>query len=178
MTTIYENSWIVDGSREEVWTVLHPQKSFDRSRTTVDNPRVVEHGSTRIEVVHEGDENGLGLVRLCWFLAPWYLGGQARSWEIVSEVRPYELQRYDVLLCAPPYATVKGWFRLEALSDGRTRMNIHEEYTMRSRWLAPFLEKRVHDFMLKDNDVKFKGMIDDGLRALRAQGGATISAPA
>ncbi|WP_375397275.1 hypothetical protein [uncultured Sphingomonas sp.] len=168
MTTTYENSWTVDGSRDDVWAVLHPQKDFDRSLTTVDRPRVIEHGSTRVEVLHEGDENGLGLVRRCRFLAPGYLGGTAQSWEMVSEVRAPEFQRYDVLVCAPPSATVKGWYRLEAIEESRTRVHIHEEYTMRSRWLAPLLERRVHDFFLKDNDVKFKGMIEDGLRARRS----------
>ena len=170
MTTVYESDWIVDASRAEVWAALHPQQRIDRTRTTVDTPRVIQHGTTRVEVVHEGDEHGEGLVRLCRFRAPWYVGGWARSWELVSEVRADEYQRYDVLLCAPPYATVKGWYRLEALPDGRTRVHLHEEYRLQSRWLAPLLEKRLHDFMLKDNDVQFKGMIEDGVRALRAAG--------
>lgn len=167
---VYENSWIVDAPREDVWEVLHPQKTFDRHRTTVAAPRVIEHGTTRVEVVCEGDEEGRGLVRRCWFRAPWYLGGgMARSWEIVSQVRAPEYQQYDVLLCTPPDATVLGWYRLEDLGDGRTRMHIHEEYTMASRLLAPILEKRTHDFFLSDNDDQFKSMIEDGIMARRAE---------
>jgi hypothetical protein len=166
---LYESSWIVAAPRNEVWELLHPQKTLDRSRTTVASPRVIEHGSTRVEVLSEGDEEGRGLVRRCWFRAPWFLGGGlARSWEIVSEVRAPDYQQYDVLLCTPPDAKVVGWYRLEDLHDGRTRVHIHEEYTMASRWLAPLLEKRAHNFFLSDNDERFKGMIEDGIMARRA----------
>ena len=164
----HDSSWIVDAPREEVWAVLHPQQAFDRRSTTVATPRHIAHGDTRIEVVSEGDETGRGLVRQCWYAVPWYVGGRARSWEIVSEVRVPEYQRYDVLFCTPPRATAMGWYRLEALGDGRTRVRFHEELTLEQRWLAPLLEARVHRFVSRDNDVNLKAIIEKGLAARRA----------
>jgi hypothetical protein len=48
----------------------------------VASPRVIEHNNVRIVIFAQGDAHGQGLVR--------------RSWEIVSEVRPPECQRYEV----------------------------------------------------------------------------------
>ena len=164
----YDSDWVVDAPREEIWAVLHPQKTFDRRTTTVANPRVIQHGATRVEVVNEGDENGQGLVRRCWFATPWYVPAVGRSWEIVSEVRPPEYQRYDVLFCTPPHASARGWYRLEDIGEGRTRFHFHEDYEMEARWLAPLIERRVHLYFSKDNDRIMRGMIEDGVRARRA----------
>ena len=51
---------------------------------------VIEHGDVRIEIVHPGDDAGLGLVRHCDFRVPRYLGsgGVGRSWEVITESRP------------------------------------------------------------------------------------------
>lgn len=163
----HDSSWIVDAPREEVWAVLHPQKAFDRKLTTVANPRHIAFDNVRIEVVSEGDENGQGLVRQCWYATPWYVGGKARSWEIVSEVRVPEYQRYDVLFCTPPDAKAKGWYKLEDLGDGRTRVHFHEEFAMENRLAAALVEKRVHRFISRDNDKNLKGIIEDGLAARR-----------
>lgn len=170
----YDSDWIVDASRDEIWAVLHPQKTFDRTTTTVANPRVIAHGKTRVEVVSEGDENGQGLVRRCWFDIPWYIPGgsrgwpgRGRSWEIVSEVRVPEYQRYDVLFCTPPHARALGWYGLEDLGDGRTRFRFHEEYHMERRWLAPFVERGFHRFISKDNDRIMRGIIESGIQARR-----------
>ena len=116
----------------------------------------------------EGDETGQGMVRRCWYDVPWYAGGRARSWEIISEVRAPELQRYDVLFCTPPAARAAGWFRLERLDANRTRVHFHEEFEMENRWLARLIEQRVHRFISKDNDVNLKGMIDSRLAARQA----------
>ena len=164
----YDSDWIVDAPRDDIWAVLHPQKTFDRATTTVAHPRVIEHGTTRVEIVSEGDENGQGLVRQCWFAIPWYIPGTGRSWEIVSEVRVPEYQRYDVLFCTPPHATARGWYRLEDLGDGRTRFHFHEEYHMERRWLAPFVERGFHRFISRDNDRILRGVIEDGIRKRRA----------
>lgn len=161
----YDSDWIVDAPRDEIWAVLHPQKTFDRTTTTVANPRVIEHGTTRVEIVSEGDENGQGLVRQCWYAIPWYVPGIGRSWEIVSEVRGSEYQRYDVLFCTPPHATARGWYRLEDLGDGRTRFHFHEEFHMENRWLALLIERRLHRFISKDNDRIMRGIIESGIRA-------------
>ena len=165
---IYDSDWIVDAPRDEIWAVLHPRKTFDRTTTSVAGPRVIAHGATRVEIVSEGDENGQGLVRQCRFAIPWYIPGTGRSWEIVSEVRVPEYQRYDVLFCTPPHATARGWYRLEDLGDGRTRFHFHEEYHMERRWLAPFVERGFHRFVSKDNDRVLRGIIEDGIRRRRA----------
>lgn len=161
---VYDSSWIVDAPPRAIWEIFHPPATVDCSRTTVDNPRVIAHGVLRVAIVAEGDAHGVGLVRVTRYRAPWYVGGIGRSWEIISEVRDGEFERYDVLFCFPPRATVKGWYRLEDLGDGRTRLHVHEEFTMESRWLAPLLERRVHDFILKESDEAFRAVIADGLR--------------
>ena len=159
----HDSSWIVDAPREEVWHALHTPARGDRRSTTVASPRVIQHGNVRIEIVAEGDEHGQGLVRRCWYAVPWYVGVKARSWEIVSEVRPPEYQRYDVLFCTPPHATAAGWFRLEDLGDGRTRVHFHEQFDMENRLLAAFIERRLHRFISKDNDKNLQGMIETEL---------------
>jgi hypothetical protein len=164
----HDSNWIVDAPRDEVWAVLHPQKDFDRATTTLANPRLIHHGTVRIEVIGEGDETGQGLIRRCWYALPWYVGGEGRSWEIVSEVRPPDYQRYDVLFCTPPAATAAGWYRLEDIGDGRTRVHFHEEYRMERRWLAWLIEAPIHRYLSRDNDINLKGIIEDGLKARRA----------
>ncbi len=163
----HDSSWIVDAPRDVVWAVLHPQKNIDRNATTLATPRVLTYDNVRIHVINEGDENGQGLVRICWFAVPWYLGGKARSWELVSEVRPPEYQRYDVV-CTPPNAKATGWYRLEDLGDGRTRVSFHEDYHIECRWLGALIERHVHRFISKDNDKNLKGIIEDGLKRRRA----------
>ena len=161
----FDCDWVVDAPREAVWAVLHPPADFDRRTTTVANPRIIRHGATRVEIVHEGDETGQGLVRRCWFATPWYIPAVGRSWEIVSEVLYPEYQRYDVLFCTPPHASANGWYRLEAIGQGRTRFYFHEEYEMENRWLARLVERRVHRYFSKDNDRIMRGVIESGLRA-------------
>ena len=169
----HDSSWIVDAPRDEVWLALHTPSRADRRATTVANPRVIEHNNVRIEIVAEGDEHGQGLVRRCWYAVPWYVGGKARSWEIVSEVRPPEYQRYDVLFCTPPHAVAGGWFKLEDLGNGKTRVYFHEEFHMENRLLASLFERRVHRFISKDNDKNLQGMIETELARQRAASAQT-----
>ena len=167
---VHDSSWEVDASPEEVWAVFHPPVKRDSGRpATLANPRVVEHRNVRIEIIHEGDENGQGLVRRTWYAVPWYIGGTARSWEIISEASPPHFQRYDAIT-TPPQAYAMGWFRLEDLGSARTRFHFHEEYRIENRLLAWLIEKPVHRFISKDNDKNIKGMIELGLIALRAGG--------
>ena len=162
----HDSNWTVDASREEVWQAINKTVE-DRRSTSVANPRVIEHGNVRVEIVAEGDEHGQGLDRRCWYAVPWYVGGRARSWEIISEVRPPEYRRYDVLFCTPPNATAAGWVKLEDLGDGRTRVHFHEQFAMERRWLAPLLERRIHRFISKDNDKNLQGMIENALARQR-----------
>ena len=74
-----------------MWKALHPRLPAKPDGEHV----VIEHGDVRIEIVHPGDENGVGLVRYCWFRVPKYLlsGGVARSWEVVTDSVPVDIRR-------------------------------------------------------------------------------------
>jgi hypothetical protein len=164
---VHDSSWEVEATREEIWAVFHPPGTAKRSETSVTRPRVMEFRNVRIEVLHEGDRDGNGLVRRTWYAVPWYVGGKSRSWELVSQVKRPEFQRYDAIT-TPPAAYAMGWIRLTEVGERRTRVHFHEEYTMQNRFLAWFLERPVHRFISRDNDKNVKGLIEDGLRALRA----------
>src|SRR5262245_57335566 len=101
---VHDSSWEVDASPEEIWAVFHPPLTDEADRqTSLSNPRVIEQGNVRIEIINEGDHNGQGLVRRTWYEVPWYFGTKARSWEIISEARRPFFQRYDAVT-APPNA--------------------------------------------------------------------------
>ena len=62
-------SFEVEATPMEVWKALHPRlPSMPEGEHFV-----IEHGDVRIEIVHPGDADGLGLVRRCWFRVPRYL---------------------------------------------------------------------------------------------------------
>ncbi len=164
---VHDVSWEIDATREEIWSIFHPNPQPDRSATSLFNPRVIIHGDVRIEIINEGDDTGLGLVRRAYFSVPWYVGGKARSWEMITECRAPEFHRYDAI-GLPPRSSAVGWFRLEDIGGGRTRFHFHEEYRMENRWLAWLLERPVHHFISKDNDKHVLGAIENGLRAQRA----------
>jgi hypothetical protein len=67
----------------------------------------------------------------------------------------------------PPWSRFRGWHRLEDLGDGTTRVHFHEEYHVNNPLLRALLEKRLHRFISRDNDVNLEGIINDGLRARR-----------
>ena len=96
----HEFSFEVDATPDEVWRSLHPR--LERG--------VIEHGDVRIEIVHPGDEHGVGLVRHCTFRVPRYLlsGGVGRSWEVVTESRPGEWSRYEAV-GKPLWSRARGW---------------------------------------------------------------------
>src|SRR4029450_14161446 len=88
---------------------------------------VIEHGDVRIEIVHPGDADGLGLVRHCTFRVPRYLlsGGKGRSWEVVTESRPGEWARYEAV-GKPLWSRAGGWHRIQPAGPGRTRITFGE----------------------------------------------------
>jgi hypothetical protein len=137
---------------------------------TIHAPRIIEHGSVRIEIINEGDETGQGLVRHCYFAVPKYLlsGGRAQSWETVSEVRAPEFSRYDAI-GKPLWSQAMGWQRFEDLGDGRTQVTFHEEYHVFNPVMRALLEKRVHHFISKDNDKLVQAGIEGALRAHAAR---------
>jgi len=139
---------------------------------------VLEHGDVRIEILHPGDETGEGLIRHCEFPVPRYLlsGGRAKSWEWLTEVKPYESWRYDAV-GKPLWSKASGWTRLEDLGDGTTRVHFRETYHVFNPWLRWLLERRVHAFISRDNDRLMKASLERGLAALRqADSGRAASA--
>ena len=152
-------SFVVDATAEEVWKVLHPR---------LGQGRVIEHGDVRIEILHPGDARGDGLVRHCEFRVPRYLlsGGRANSWEWVTEVIPNESARYDAV-GKPLWSKAQGWHRLEDLGDGRTRVHFRETYHVFNPLLRVLLERRVHQFISKDNDRLMKSAIEGGVAFMR-----------
>jgi hypothetical protein len=159
-------SFEVDATPDEVWRALHP-----RPRATVPGEqRVIEHGDVRIEIINEGDEKGEGLVRTCTFPVPKFLlsGGVGRSWECVTEVRPNEFSRYEAV-GKPLWSKASGWHRLEALGDGRTRVEFGESYHAFNPVLRVLLEGYVHRFISKDNDRLVRNAVEQGVTRLRAR---------
>ena len=130
----------------------------------------VEHGHTKIEILHRGDELGNGLVRHCWFRVPRYLlsGGVGQSWEWLTEVRPCEGWRYDAV-GKPLWSQASGWTRLEDLGNGHTRVHFRETYHVFNPILRVLLEKTVHRAISKDNDRLIRQAIEEHIRRLRAK---------
>ena len=161
-------SFEIDASPEEIWSIFWTRRN-------------VEHGDVKIEILHPGDEDGNGLVRRTWFRVPWYLlsGGRARSWEWLTEVKPFESWRYDAI-GKPLWSEASGWTRLEDLGEGRTRVHFRETYHVFNPILRFLLERRVHRAISKDNDTLIKAAVERGVAARRkklARAGAGASTP-
>ena len=150
--------------------------SMIRTPGTIHEPRIIEHGAVRIEILNEGDDDGQGLVRHCYFAVPKYLlsGGVAQSWETVSEVRAPEYSRYDAI-GKPLWSRALGWQRYEDQGDGTTKVTFHEEYHVFNPIMRALLEKRVHHFISKDNDRIVKASIEGALTAYRARQSAATA---
>lgn len=160
-------SFEVGGTPQEIWSLF-----WGRRR------RVIEHGDVRIEYLHWGDETGEGRIRHCHFRVPRYLlsGGVGRSWEWLTEVKPCESWRYDAI-GKPLFSRATGWTRLQDLGGGRTRVHFRETYEAFNPVLRWLLERRVHDFISRDNDRIMQAAIESGLEhARRASGGPTHAA--
>jgi hypothetical protein len=159
-------SFEIEATPEEVWRALHPRVP----PVSPGSPHVIEHGDVRIEIVHAGDDDGLGLVRHCWFRVPRYLlsGGVARSFEVITESRPYELSRYEAV-GKPLWSTATGWHRLDDLGGGRTKVTFGETYEAINPIARRLLERRVHRFISAGNDVLVKRAVEQGVAARRAR---------
>src|SRR3954453_16262924 len=133
--------------------------------------RKIEHGPVTIEILHEGDEHGDGLVRHCFFRVPRYLliGGVAQSWEHVTEVVPNVSAKYYAI-GKPLWSRAEGEHRLEPLADGRTLVHFMERYHVFNPFMRMLLEQRVHHFISKDNDKLVKAGSERGLAAARGSG--------
>jgi hypothetical protein len=172
-------SFEVDASPEEIWSVMHTRPDHPDGFVGMGEfgpfVRKIEHGPVTIEILHEGDEHGQGLVRHCFFRVPKYLlsGGTAQSWEHVTEVVPNVSAKYYAV-GKPLWSRAEGEHRLEALPDGRTRVHFMERYHVFNPFMRVLLEQRVHHFISKDNDKLVQAGIERGLAARRDLGvGAT-----
>ena len=103
-------SFEVAATPEEVWRALHP-----RLPTMPPGERfTIQHGDVRIEIVHPGDADGLGLVRQCWFRVPRYLlsGGDGPVVGGRHRVAPLEYSRYEAV-GKPLWSEATGWHQLD-----------------------------------------------------------------
>ena len=100
--------FVVEATPEEVWDVYW---EGIRAGVTTD--------AFTITILHQGDEQGNGLVRHCQFPVPRYLlsKGRAQSWEWITESERPVSWRYDAI-GKPLWSRASGWTRLEDLGDG------------------------------------------------------------
>ena len=157
-------SFVIEASPDLVWRALHPPV---RNPAQPGKPRVIEHGDVRIEVLHEGDENGDGLIRHCYFRVPKYLlsGGVGQSWEWVTEVVPNVSSHYTAI-GKPLWSRAEGWHRLEDLGGGRTLVHFRETYHAFNPILRFLLERAVHRSISKDNDKLIRAAIEQAIARL------------
>lgn len=162
----HEFSFEIEATPEEVWKALHPRLP----QMPPGEHQVIEHGDVRIEIVHPGDSDGVGLVRHCQFRVPKYLlsGGVGRSWEVITDSRPDEFSRYEAV-GKPLWSKATGWHRLEDLGGGRTKVSFGETYEAFNPVARRLLEARVHRFISKDNDVLIRKAVEQGIAARRAR---------
>jgi hypothetical protein len=151
----HEFSVVLDAVPADVWEVFW-YRGPDRPQ-----PRDVR---TRIDILHPGDEIGEGLIRHCTFPVPRWLcsGGVGHSWEWLTEVKLHESWRYDAI-GKPLWSHATGWTRLEDLGDGRTRVHFTEQYEAFNPFMRMLFEKRVHDFISRDNDT-ILAALEGGIR--------------
>jgi hypothetical protein len=170
----HENSFVVKASPAQVWAMFSPPAPAE---LPPDGIEVREHENVRIEILHQGNEVHEGLVRHCYYPVPRYLisGGVAESWELVTDVVPNVSSRYRAIT-RPPFAVAEGWHRLEDLGDGRTRMIFVETYSVKNPLLRFLFERRVHDFISKNNDALFKAGMRMGVEFMNSLTGGAAGA--
>jgi hypothetical protein len=172
VTRVQEHHFFVDiaATPDELWELFWLRRALS------------QNGDVTIEILHPGDEIGEGLVRHCTFRVPRYLlsGGRGQSWEWLTEVTPKVSWKYNAV-GKPLWSQAEGRTRLEDLGNGQTRVHFSESYQAFNPIMALLLEKRVHDFISKDNDRLIKDMLTKGvemMRVARTKGASdTPSAP-
>jgi hypothetical protein len=151
-------SFVSEGSAQEIWDIFLAQ-----------HRRGIETATARIEILIQGDEAGNGMFRHCHFRVPRYLlsGGWAQSWEWITEATAPESWRYDAV-GKPLWSRATGWTTLEPLGEDRTRVTFKEQYEVVNPVMRALLERRVHQFLSKDNDVHYQASVARALAARRA----------
>ena len=90
-------------------------------------------------------------------------GGVGQSWEWLTEVKPHESWRYDAI-GKPLWSHATGLDAPRAISaTARTRVHFAEEYEAFNPVMRVLFEKRVHDFISRDNDT-ILAALEGGLR--------------
>jgi hypothetical protein len=132
---------------------------------------LTQNGDVTIEILHPGNDIGEGLVRHCTFRVPRYLlsGGRGQSWEWLTEVTPKVSWKYNAV-GKPLWSQAEGRTRLEDLGDGQTRVHFSETYRAFNPVMRLLLEKRVHDFISKDNDRLIEAALVHALKEAHAAG--------
>ena len=151
----HEYSITVSAPPAEVWEVFW-YRAPDRPQP--------KGGTTRIEILHPGDDVGEGLVRHCTFPVPRWLmsGGVGKSWEWLTQVKLHESWQYDAI-GKPLWSRAHGTTRLENLGDGRTTIHFTETYEAFNPVMRALLEKAVHRRISRDNDA-ILAAIEGGIR--------------
>ncbi len=145
----HEICFVVDAPPHRVWRLFHPKPV-----PGAEVPRTFEHPNGTITILKEGNNDGEGLVRTATFPVPkWLLsGGVAESFECVTECRKNEFARYEAV-GKPLWSKTEGWHTLEPVNGGgSTRLTFVEIYHAKNPVLRWLLEKRVHDFISRDNN--------------------------
>lgn len=155
-------SFEVDATPEEIWEVFW-YHGPDKPKTP----------GVDIQILYPGNEVGDGLVRHCHFPVPRILGsgGVGRSWEWVTQVRPYESWKYDAI-GKPLWSRAEGFVTLTPVGERRTRIDFVERYEAFNPWMRRLgLERWVHRRISRDNDAFFRAVTRglDWHRARRAQ---------
>ena len=154
-----EHQFFVDiaATPDELWELFWLRRALTQS------------GDVTIEILHRGDAIGEGLVRHCTFRVPRYLlsGGRGQSWEWLTEVTPKVSWKYNAV-GKPLWSEAEGRTRLEDLGDGQTRVHFSESYRAFNPIMRVLLEKRVHDFISKDNDRLIRESLTNGVQMMRA----------
>ena len=154
-----EHQFFVDiaATPDELWELFWLRRALTQS------------GDVTIEILHRGDAIGEGLVRHCTFRVPRYLlsGGRGQSWEWLTEVTPKVSWKYNAV-GKPLWSEAEGRTRLEDLGDGQTRVHFSETYRAFNPIMRLLLEKRVHDFISKDNDRLIRESLTNGVQMMRA----------
>ena len=154
-----EHQFFVDiaATPDELWELFWLRRALTQS------------GDVTIQILHRGDAIGEGLVRHCTFRVPRYLlsGGRGQSWEWLTEVTPKVSWKYNAV-GKPLWSEAEGRTRLEDLGDGQTRVHFSETYRAFNPIMRLLLEKRVHDFISKDNDRLIRESLTNGVQMMRA----------
>jgi len=155
--------FVVEATPEEVWDVY-----WRGMRAGVTSDTVT------ITILHQGDEQGNGMVRHCRFPVPRYLlsRGRAQSWEWITEAERPVSWRYDAI-GKPLWSRASGWTRLEDLGDGTTRVHFRETYDVFHPVMRWLFEKRVHAFISEGNDTLIEAALMRSITRYRERNGGS-----